>query len=483
MINTIKNEDFFNIINLSLKDCKAKALPIELFQTVVKAMSHSQRVYHNNYHLQEMTLISDNHISELEKLPINNLNEFLAYIRISGFFHDTVYIQTDGSIYKEFTIFLSKNLEHHDKNWIIKSLNNDYVLEICAKIFQIPLNTVIPEAKLNEFLSAVIAGNILDSIHLDRTIIAKIIACIESTVPFRSQEDFTNRTIILSTFLSEQDVQETMYASVYLANKDCYNFSGYEHDSVSERCMKFLQNSWRLKLESIPNIKEKPILASYFMKLLTENISFFKYMLSSEKYKDIFHHYKEYPNQSKQVYFEERAKELLQYAIVSHSIKLVSTSIFAVFDELDSENFFPLSLQSDLSYVFLHRYKEEYFASHHRNNRSLVGDKAIIDSLTCGKNYPSAAFDGGKSPIGKFLYRALSESSILNISDFLDKNKFFLYKNNTDKNEKAKEYIYYFKRTVGDDIFNVITNTLKDVFNKLESQYRFELTYFFQNTN
>ncbi len=475
MLKQMQNEDFFKIINGCLKTLGSDDLSVDQFKMVINAMNSSYRFYHNNYHLQEMTLIPEHHEAELRKLDVKNFDKFISYIKIAGFFHDIIYLQTDGSVDASFEYILLKNFSCGNGKWSVKPNQDDVILDICVKIFDIKEGDLIPSAKVNELLSAFIAGKMLQKINVDDNIIAKIIICIESTIPFRTQENFDARIDRIKNIVDDEEIDEVMYASVYLANKDCYNFSGYDNDSVSERLIKFLQNTWRLSMENIPDVKDKPIYACYFLELVRSNIKFFNMMLDNDKYKYIFHHHKDYPTRFRQLYFEERTKELLQYAVVSHSIKFISAGCFAVFDVLDETALYPFTLTNELSYMHLKKFKDEYYIFNIMNSRNSAKDGAIMDSLISGKNFPSAIFDGGKSPIGRFLYQSLPESKIIEMGKILLENSFFSEPEINTKQDLARSYIAKFKEVMGEDVFEVVLNALQGIYGQINANEKIKL--------
>lgn len=459
-------------MNQSLADIGAQGLSAGQFKMVVGAMNSSDRFYHNYYHLQEMTEIPHNHLEDIETLGVAGFEKFLGLMRIAGFFHDIIYLQADGSVDDKFTKILAKNLRHNGSEWFVTG--NDRITDACRIIFDVKPDEPVPSCQINEFLSAIVAARILETLKADYNTIVKVIACIEATVAFRPQADFDRRAELIAKVLPAEEVDEAMYASVYLANKDVYNFSGYDNHSLDERLMRFLQNSWRLTIENSPSVKSEPVYAADFLKAVRANLSFLNALLKNDKYKDIFHHYKNYPAQNKQEYFEERTRELLSYAVVSHSIKFISGGIIGGIDVFDDYGFYPFSLQTDLSYLYIKKFKDGYFAEHEPIARDSDRDKAILDSLTSGKNFPSAVFDGGKAPIGKFLYSALAEEEIMELSRLLYDNNFFSAKDRDTQREGALEYIRKFSASVGQDIFRVIINTLKGVFTQLNNPKRLE---------
>jgi len=173
---------------------------------------------------------------------------------ISALFHDTVYVQVDQGINVNMARYISPYILEHNQQLMITSdpeLILDPIFRLCLTIFGFEQGKpLFPMAGQNEFLSALLAGKVLEGI-LPLSILAQIIACIEATIPFRgpdaqgvacSEKLLTNLKKANDDFKfqwSDEDLYKIVERGVRLSNRDVENFS-------SQHAAHFLDNTWNL---------------------------------------------------------------------------------------------------------------------------------------------------------------------------------------------------------------------------------------------
>ncbi len=214
-------------------------------ELIVQTMTGSWRYYHNTEHIF-MVGGEDNPIEVLAAL-----------------FHDIVYVQIDRSFHFNFTYYLAPFIRQGRTNLIIRDrqqLPRDIVFEIVIAIFgYTPGEILSPRKGQNEFLSALVAGKVLES-FLTSNQILQVVACIEATIPFRGKssqgltpseklyEVLQSTNTKLKMGLTEQEITLTVKSSVRLANRDILSFA-------SPRSATFLDETWNLLAEAHPSFK------------------------------------------------------------------------------------------------------------------------------------------------------------------------------------------------------------------------------------
>ncbi|XGV95557.1 MAG: hypothetical protein ACAF41_22790 [Leptolyngbya sp. BL-A-14] len=177
---------------------------------------------------------------------------------LAALFHDLVYVQVDQGVSVNISGYISAFVKEITGQLVIRDrseLPNDPMFEMVAQLFGfVPEEVLKPAAGQNEFLSALIAAKSLEH-SLAASQIAQVVACIEATIPFRSNtesglspsERLYARLQQVNTAMDfgwdEEQVSYVVRRSVRLANRDVENFA---YPSAAD----FLDNTWNLLPET-----------------------------------------------------------------------------------------------------------------------------------------------------------------------------------------------------------------------------------------
>lgn len=208
----------------------------EIACMIYNSMEAPTRTFHNYEHLVDLAEGSD---------PI----------QVSAIaFHDIVYYSIDGGLSEAQQKYLNDVIvEHEDGSVSITTEKLDKGTEMVMDVFGFNYGQALnPYAGMNEFLSAVIACRMVFGQYDNLN--AKIAACIEATIPFRSSESGKSPPQVLfeklvhvnekySIGMEEDEIVLAVQRSCDLGNKDLENFSWKDHAA-------FLSNTWKLLPES-----------------------------------------------------------------------------------------------------------------------------------------------------------------------------------------------------------------------------------------
>ncbi|MEM1169324.1 MAG: hypothetical protein AAGJ08_09700 [Cyanobacteria bacterium P01_H01_bin.35] len=215
----------------------------EIAELIVQPMTGPWRYFHTPNHIFEVGGSQD------------------AIEVLAALFHDLVYVQVDHSVNFNLSYYLAPYIQETQGKLKIREKNelpNDNIFEIVASIFGfVPGQVLLPFGGQNEFMSAVVAGKVMETFLTPKHLL-KIIACIESTIPFKpiSEDGFTATEILyqrlketntkLNINLSYGELYETVKKSVRLSNRDLSGFGS--PTSI------FLNNTWNLLPETNHNL-------------------------------------------------------------------------------------------------------------------------------------------------------------------------------------------------------------------------------------
>ena len=162
-----------------LFDTAFQALPVKvsmveterLAKLVHYAMESKTRAYHTSEHVFGMC-------EGMKPLQV-----------LAALFHDLVYYQLDAGFPVHTADLLDGVIRSEDGTLILQPVRpDDAALTLCADLFGFVQGQVLPlYGGLNEFLSAVVAARLLHP-HLSGADLVAVVACIESTIPFRKPD-------------------------------------------------------------------------------------------------------------------------------------------------------------------------------------------------------------------------------------------------------------------------------------------------------
>ena len=382
------------------ENLRTQIAPLALEELAVmlhKSMTVQTRFYHSLDHVLDFYDTED------------------ALKSLAALFHDIVYFQVDQGIspliakvidhyitYQENTIYLAKDvpLEEHT-----------FYLTLDTFGFKTGQKLQLASG-LNEFLSALFMNKTLEELLPDVDLL-HMTACIEATIPFRSENDLgqgpfdllANRlekiNLKYQFDLEATQIQAILKAAVAFANQDVQNFA--EKDPGN-----FLDSTWKLLPESNQALRSQELYSIRdYRKALTQTADF----LDALDPNLVFHRYKDYPEEGIYEKMVQQAYENIKIARQYLMIKLVSITILEALAE-ESGGDAPLSLfMGDIPADGGNLRRLEDFLP--KASLSSLADcsSPIYKLLKSGRN-SETIFDLKNAPLSFFLYCNLNTERI-----------------------------------------------------------------------
>lgn len=260
-----------------------EAVLTKIADLIVQTMTGPWRYFHTPEHIFEVGGEKDS-------------TEVLAAL-----FHDVVYVQVDQSVNFNLSYYIVPFICQVKDNLAIREaqeLKWDPLFEIVREIFNFePGQVLSPLAGQNEFLSALVAVKVLQPL-MPTEYLVKIAACIESTIPFRTEDEngFTNSEILYHRLesirekfelkLTDNDLVETVKCSIRLSNRDVGSFA-HPNPAV------FLDNTWNLLPETNHHLKNSSAYTINQYRTALQKMERFMNFVQPEA---IFHQFRSYPD-------------------------------------------------------------------------------------------------------------------------------------------------------------------------------------------
>jgi hypothetical protein len=251
---------------------------------------------------------------------------------ISALFHDMVYVQVDQGINVNMARYIAPYIQENNQQLIISNapeLSDDPIFKLCLLIFGFEQGKpLFPMAGQNEFLSALLAAKVFESIF-PLPLIAQIIACIEATIPFRGLDDkgitcsdklyanLVKANAVNDFSWSTQDLQKFVERGVRLSNRDVENFA-------SEHAAHFLDNTWNLIPETNHDLKRVNTYTVQGYRVSLQKMEGFLNFLKAEI---VFRRYQDEPTLAHYEEIVGRAKRNLEIARFYLGMKLTSIAV------------------------------------------------------------------------------------------------------------------------------------------------------------
>ena len=368
---------------------------LEMFAIFIhESMSTSSRNYHSVKHVFDLTDGWDD--------PIGIL---------SAYFHDCIYYFVDGGLSSCQKGILQDVLECCGERMVIKCNPNDEILKMCLCIFGFHQgHDMTSTTGLNEFLSALTACRLLQSL-LDKEILAKIVCCIEGTIPFRPTIDtktpsdrLYDRMLMANTDyqlgLTDDELVEAVQRAALLCNRDLGNFG-------SSDPAYFLDNTWSLLPElnkslrhhfcySVADFHEAVVKMNGFFSFLKPNV--------------IFASFRGVPSNETMSALQMQATRNLEIGRIYVGAKVLALSMLAAFAKLTGGDA-PISLfLGDLpSRHRVSRRLEDCLPDHHPTE---LCDLEAYNILAHGRK-SEMSFDIRQSPLAAYLYSCMGTKGVM----------------------------------------------------------------------
>lgn len=328
---------------------------------------------------------------------------------LAGLFHDVVYYQVDKRFLPQFEPLVLPLVNVKGKEvWLREDLPEDELVEICLDIFGFsPGQLLKSDAGLNEFLSAWVAVN-----HLKDFLKAKdlmtIVACIEATIPFRAKDDngmncFDHlESRIQHCFpkyqlsLNMTDIEKMVSLAAGLANRDVENFADKD-------ICRFLDNTWTLLPETNDMLLRPGV---YFNQDYRVALCKMEGFLSCLDPQNIFHQYKDTPDEQDLVALKQRAHYNLQISEEYLQVKILAIAIVEALAKVTGGDV-PISLFLGDGTLEDVEKAEDYLPPIELSNHLDYND-TLYRLLEYGRT-SETSFDVKNSPIGAFTYKLLGD--------------------------------------------------------------------------
>jgi len=326
-------------------------------------------------------------------------------------FHDIIYLQVDGGLPERTEELLTQFVETKNGKVVIKeNIGPEQKLFLQAMdLFGFKLGQELsPFGGLNEFLSAVVAVKSLESLLSPKDLLI-IMAAIEGTVPFRPNsyvEDFVKRleqvNVKWDFKLSPAEKLEMIHLSMIVGNRDVENFS-FEDPG------EFLSNTWILIPETNAILWSTGI---YCVSDYRQALSKMEQFLNFLNPENIFHQYKNIPNEKDFEYLKSQAHKNILVARKYLAIKLFTIALIEAL-ALCTGGDAPVSMflgdvkTKDQGNVAI---AENYLPEAERRVDACY-DKNLLSLLESGRA-SDIGFDMKNSPISAYIYKCMGDKMI-----------------------------------------------------------------------
>ena len=317
MSDPIQNNECYNALFGALQELKLEASQEQLTlisEILTQSMSGQWRSFHTLDHVFKVCEGGD------------------SIEVIAALFHDVIYMQVDQAININAARFLHNYIEDRNKTLFIRDIispEQDPIFKLVLDLFGFHPNDALNAfSGQNEFISALLACKVLDGIA-PMSVLAKITACIEATIPFRPlsanqltcsdvlHERLTKLNQELHLGLSEQDLVDSVKRSVCLSNRDVENFA-------SEHPAQFLDETWNLIPETNHDLLRANAYTVKQYRISLQKMEGFLSFLSSNL---VFKQYLNEPNDEQFKDLSDKAERNIRIARLYLGMKLTSIAI------------------------------------------------------------------------------------------------------------------------------------------------------------
>jgi hypothetical protein len=255
----------------------------KIAELIVQTMTGPWRYFHTPEHIFEVG--GEDHPIEV----------------LSALFHDVVYVQVDQSVNFNLSYYIIPFVKEYRGQLLIRDsseLPQDPIFELVLTIFGFSAGqSLSPFNGQNEFLSAVVAAKVFESI-LPLNLILQIVACIEATIPFRAKnkEGETANDLLYKRLkianekynlaITDQELVTIIQRTVTMANRDVGSFA-------NPSAAKFLDGTWSLLPETNHNLHNPASYTFSEYRIALQKMEGFMNFLKPEV---IFQQYKNVPD-------------------------------------------------------------------------------------------------------------------------------------------------------------------------------------------
>jgi len=379
--------------------CEAEPAAVESWAALIReAMQGKARTFHTVGHLEEIWE---------EAGPI----ETLAIL-----FHDLVYVQVDRGLHDTISNMVGSAAEQRGGRFIARAFDpaQDRPGALVAMLFGIePGQELSPAAGLNEYFSALVAARLTAIVLWDRDV-ARVVACIEATIPFRSADEHgdspldrlalrlarANRELALG--LTDEQVAAAIDVAATVSHRDLGNFA--DPDPA-----RFLDHTWRLLPEHHEELRGT---RSYTVRQYRASLEQSERFLAGLDAERIFTGLRGRPADAQLQERRERAARNLDIGVRYLRVKLFSTALLEALAELTGGDTAMGLLMGDVPNPERTTPRLEQHLPAVPDERRAAHDPVVWSLLAQGRAGKSE-FDLKTSPLSAHLYVRLGEAAVL----------------------------------------------------------------------
>lgn len=348
------------------------------------ALSAPGREFHNHDHVIEIA-------STGEPLEI-----------IAALYHDAVYIQVDHGPPRSMRAEMDRFLGAAEGGWRVlgSAADDDAASDVLAVFGRRVGDTVTTTTGLNEFASALVACRQLEK-ALDRYQRIAVAACIEQTIPFRTDPVTTLRDRLVQLGVQGPELDTMLKRAVRMGNHDVENFA--ENDAA-----RFLDNTWKLLPESNPALHAPMVYTVRDYRVALQKMEAFLAWLPADR---VFHSWGDEPSPQIHARRVARTTGNLELAVRYLRAKLYSIALVEALAELTGGDV-PLD-------YFMGSAKNLAKADGKRIENylpSLASAKDLnppLERLLAEGRASESSFDTKSSPLGAFLHSVVGEAAVM----------------------------------------------------------------------
>ncbi len=321
---------------------------------------------------------------------------------IAALYHDAVYIQVDQGPPRSMKAEMDRVLMHADGGWrVLAAAADDEVSADVLAVFGRRVGDVVTStAGLNEFASALVCSIQLQQ-ALDRHQRLAVAACIEQTIPFRTNPVGPLRDRLIALGVAGDELEEMVKRAVRVGNRDVLNFA--DNDPAS-----FLDNTWKLLPESNPALHSPMVYTVRDYRGALQKMEGFLAWLPADR---VFHTWGDEPKPEIHARRVARTTGNLELAVRYLRAKLYSIALVEALAELSGGDvpldYFMGGLKDrerpDMKRI-------ENYLPHLGSAKDL--DPPLQRLLAQGRASESS-FDTKPSPVGAFLMETVGEATVM----------------------------------------------------------------------
>jgi hypothetical protein len=379
--------EIVNALWRALRELGAEVETNEIEQwgfSIHAALSAPGREFHNHDHVIEIAREGD------------------ALETLAALYHDAVYIQVDQGPPRSMRAEMDRALAPSDGGWrILAAAADDPVTGDVLAVFGRRVGDLIPTASgLNELASALVACIQLRD-ALDRKQRIAIAACIEQTVPFRTNPVTDLRDRLVALGVSGPELDTMLQRAVRVGNRDVENFA---HNDPAQ----FLDNTWKLLPESNPALHYPMVYTVRDYRVALQKMEAFLAQLPAER---VFHAWGDEPKPEVHARRVARTAGNLELAVRYLRAKLYSIALVEAIAELTGGDV-PLDyfMGGGKNGVRTDAKKIETYLPYLGSAKDL--DPPLQRLLAEGRASESS-FDTKPSPVGAFLNATVGEAAVM----------------------------------------------------------------------